>query len=70
MKNETVIGDIANNRIRFLVKGEELEFHEERDDYQKRELKHFLGLINGTIPPEDGYHCGLDVLALTQGIIK
>ena len=67
MKNETMIGDIANNKIRFLVKGLEIDFHEERDDFQKRELQYFLDMIEGKREAEDGYHHGLSVLKLTQG---
>lgn len=66
-KDETVIGDIANNKIRFLVTGEEIDFCEKRDDFQKRELSHFLDMMLGICEAEDGYHHGLDVLNLTQG---
>jgi len=37
-KDETIVGDIANNEIRFLKAEEKIDFHEVRDDYQKREL--------------------------------
>lgn len=66
-KKETIIGDIANNKIKFLVKDQEVDFHEERDDYQKRELNYFLDMITGKAIAEDGYHHGIDVLNLTQG---
>ena len=66
-KNETIIGDIANNRIQFLCSGEVIDFHEERDDFQKRELCYFLDMIDGKTPADDGYHHGLNVLKLTQG---
>ena len=66
---ETIVGDIIGQSIRFLSSGEILEFHEERDDYQKRELSHFLDMIDGIVPAEDGFHHGLKVLKLTQGVI-
>lgn len=66
-RDDTIIGDIVNNRIRFLVSGNELDFHEERDDFQKRELISFLDMILEKKPVEDGYHHGLDLLKLTQG---
>jgi len=66
-KNETIIGDIANNNIRFLIKKDEIDFHEERDDYQKRELNYFLDMILGKIEKEDGYYHGINVLGITQG---
>ena len=65
--DETIVGDIANNKMTFLRSGEVVEFHEERDDYQKRELEHFLDMVEGSVPCEDGYNHGINVLELTQG---
>ena len=67
MHDETIVGDIANNKISFLRSGEVIEFHEERDDYQKRELEHFLDMVEGVVPREEGYKHGIYVLELTQG---
>ncbi len=67
MHDETIVGDITNNKITFLRSGETIEFHEERDDYQKRELEHFLDMVAGVIPYQDGYKHGINVLELTQG---
>lgn len=66
-KDDTIIGDIAENKIRFLSNGNEINFHEERDDYQKRELNYFLDMIFREKNVEDGYHHGIEVLYLTQG---
>ena len=68
-KKDTLVGDIASNKISFLQSGETLDFHEERDDYQKRELLYFLDLINRLAFVENGYHHGVKVLELTQGKI-
>ena len=67
--NETILGDIFKNRVHFLACGKTLDFHEERNDYQKRELEHFLDMIVGQSEPEDGFIHGIKVLELTQGII-
>ena len=67
---DTIIGNIANNRIEFLKSGKVIDFHEERDDFQKRELGYFLDMIEGLRETEDGYHHGIDVLELTQGKIR
>ena len=53
----------------FMCSGEEIDFQEKRDDYQKLELSYFLDMVYGTREAEDGYTCGMDVLALTQGNI-
>lgn len=70
VNKDTIIGDLENNKIRFLILGEEINFHEERDDYQRRELEHFLDMILGICEPENGYCHGIDVLELTQGRVK
>ncbi len=67
MKDDTVVGDIANNKITFLQSGKEIAFHETRDDFQKRELEHFLDMIVGNVTCDNGYMHGIKVLELTQG---
>ncbi|WP_295916182.1 Gfo/Idh/MocA family oxidoreductase [uncultured Anaerovibrio sp.] len=66
-KDDTIIGDIANNRITFLKSGKEIDFKEQRDDYQTRELKHFLEMVNGKIESDSDFYHAIDVLKLTQG---
>ena len=66
-KEDTIIGDLANNKITLLCSGESIDFQEERDDYQKRELIHFLNMIEGKEQIETGFNHGLQVLELTQG---
>ena len=65
-KEDTIIGDIANNIIRLTVKNKLIDFHEERDDFQRRELNYFLDMITGKVKAEDGFHHGINVLSLTQ----
>lgn len=66
--HDTIVGDLVRNKINYLVSQEEIDFHEERDDYQKREINHFLNMVLGTEKKEDGYYHGLEILLLTQGI--
>ncbi len=66
-KEDTIIGDLNHNTIRFLRKGDVIDFHEERDDYQIRELLHFFDMVSGKIEAEDGYRHGLRVLQVTEG---
>jgi predicted dehydrogenase len=68
-KDNTITGDIVNNRITFLKEDRVINFDEERDDYQKRELIHFFDMIRHGADKEDGYLHGLKVLKLTQGRI-
>lgn len=64
---DTICGDIANNRIEFMRTGETIDFHEMRDDYQIRELAHFLDMIEGRVEPESSIKHAVKVLNLTQG---
>ena len=66
-KKETIIGDILNNRVRFMLSGETVDFCEERDDYQIRELLYFFGLIKNGTYNENGYQHAIRVLELTGG---
>lgn len=69
-KNETIIGDIASNKITFLKTGECMDFHEERDDYQKRELEHFLGMVVGDRNIECGFTHSVKILQLAGGKLE
>ena len=66
-KEDTILGDIANNKVTSLRRNKVLDFHEERDDFQKRELLHFIDMISNKSIVENGYVHGLKVLELTQG---
>ena len=67
--NDTICGDLVNNRIEFWKTGEIIDFHEMRDDYQIRELMHFLDMIEGRVKPDSGITHAVKVLNLTQGRI-
>ena len=67
---ETVIGDLINNSISFLKEGRNIHFNEDRDDYQKRELNHFINLTKERAKTENGFMHGLRVLSLTQGCLS
>lgn len=67
--NETICGDIENNKLEFLKSGEIIDFNESRDDYQIRELTHFLDMIDGKIKSDNDIGRAVRVLNLTQGRI-
>lgn len=70
LKKDTILGDIANNKIVSLKSGEVIDFSEERDDFQMRELRHFLALIDGKKENDNGIKHAIDVLKLTQGVLE
>ena len=69
-KDDTLVGDIAGNRLRWLRSGEEIVFHEQRDDFQRRELEHFLDMLEGRAEKQDGFYHGIRVVELTQGRVE
>jgi predicted dehydrogenase len=46
-RDDTIIGDLRKQEIRWLKSGERLALAEERDDYQRREIEAFLDMIEG-----------------------
>ncbi len=69
-KDDTIVGDLVNNKITFLKEQKEIDFSEQRNDYQTREIEHFLNLITGEEKQDKSniWHA-LEVLRLTQGSV-
>ncbi len=67
-KEDTIIGDLVNNKISFLKAKEEIDFAEQRNQYQIREIEHFINLVTGKEKQDrsDIIHA-LKTLKLTQG---
>lgn len=68
-KDDTIVGDIANNKITFLKSGKTIDFNENRDDFQIRELRHFIEMIEGKCEQDSDINHAIDVLKLTQGVL-
>lgn len=68
-KDETIIGDIYNNKIMFKNSNEIIDFNEERNDYQIEELKYFFNLIINKIDNINDIDNALSVMRLTGGKI-
>lgn len=66
-KKDTIVGDLVHHQIRFLSDGHRIDFREERDDFQKRELDYFLNMILDSEKAENNYMHAVKVLGLTQG---
>lgn len=70
MDAQTIVGDIANQKLVNLSTGETIDFQEERDDFQKRELVYFLQQIENKNERLNHVEHACDVLKLTQGRMK
>lgn len=68
-EEETAVGDLANSRVTFLKSGKVIDFKEERNDFQKNELYHFLKLIKNRTSDND-IDDAYKTILLTQGIVR
>ena len=66
-QDETIIGDVYNNKIIFKNSDEIIDFNEERNDYQIEELKYFFNLIFNKIDNINDIDNALRVMKLTGG---
>lgn len=69
MKADTVFCDLIESTITFLRTGEKIEFGQERDDYQKEELRAFLNMVQGKEKNINDMKHACEVLKLTKGIL-
>lgn len=64
---DTIVGDLVNSTVKYLKSGETITFGENRDDYQKNELRFFLDLIGGEKLNNNSIKDAYQTLKLTQG---
>ena len=67
---DTVVGDLVNSRITWLKSGRILDFGEKRNDFQMREIRHFLDMIANGEKSDSDIDDAYDTLLLTQGVIE
>ena len=66
-KNDTIQADLVNQRIKWLCSGKELDLTEDRNSYQKKELQHFLDMMNGKIPNDNTVEHACRTLKIARG---
>ena len=54
-EEDTIVGNLTDSKVSFLKAGKTIEFVETRDDFQKKELAHFLNLVENNIVEKDLY---------------
>ncbi|MGI6117377.1 MAG: Gfo/Idh/MocA family protein [Bilifractor sp.] len=69
-ESDTIIGDIAGSRVRYLKSGKVLDFSEERDDFQKRELLFFLDRIRREEGQKNFIGDAFKVLNYSRGVVR
>ena len=67
MKHDTLICNLLTQKIVFAKKGVEINMAEERDDFQKKELLHFMKIVNGEIQSDNNLANACKTLRLAKG---
>ena len=67
-EEDTIIADLIDQKISWLKSGRVLDLSEERDSYQKKELKHFLDIASGRIESDNTIEEACRVLRLARGV--
>lgn len=67
---DTIVGDLANSTVTYLKSGRSMDFGQNRNDYQQRELHHFIDMIEGKTVCDNGIIDAYQTLKLTQGEVK
>ena len=66
--DDTIVADLIGQRITWLCSGKELALSEDRDSYQRKELQHFLDIIDGDICSDNGIEEACRVLRIARGV--
>lgn len=64
--DETIRADIAKGEIYFLKSGKMIELHEDRNAYQKKELEHFLDIVEGKSENDNTISHAVEVLKIAE----
>lgn len=66
---DTILGDLVKSEVTYMKSGKEISFAESRDDYQKRELMHFLDIMDGKTECDNGISKAYQTMQFTQGVV-
>lgn len=67
--DDTILGDLTNSRVTYLKSGRVIDFSENRNDFQKKELKYFLELLDKGEHKNFAYEA-YHTMNYTQGVVK
>lgn len=66
-REDTIIADMIRQQIIWMKQGKQMEFKQERNDFQKRELAHFLDIMNGKCACDNDLKEACEVLRIARG---
>lgn len=65
---ETIVADLINSQVCYMKSGRTVDLTEERDAYQKRELEHFLDIVEGKCLNDSTIEHAAEVLKIARNI--
>lgn len=66
-EEDTIEADLIEQKILFKKQGVTIDLNEDRDSYQKKELVHFLDIVEGNRMNNNGIEEACQVLRITRG---
>lgn len=69
MEDDTIVGDFVDSNVRYLKSGKTIDLSEKRNNFQKRELLHFLSLINSRKGHNYSFEA-YNTMNFAQGVVK
>ncbi len=66
-QEDTIIADLVEQKIIFLKSGNVIDLSQERNEYQKRELFHFLDIVSGKVESDNDLKEATSILRITRG---
>lgn len=66
---DTIKADLLSGMVSYIKDGKTVAFNNQRDDYQKAEMRHFLRIIEGA-PSDNTLVEAYQTMQLTQGIVE
>lgn len=68
-KENTIVADLIDHRITFQRENKFIDFDEDRDSYQKKELLHFFDIVSRKCMNDNTIEQACEVLRMARGII-
>lgn len=65
-KYDTIVADLTNSQIRYLESRKLIDLKEDRNQFQKRELEHFLDIVEGKIANDSTIEHAINVLKIAM----
>ena len=67
-EDDTIVADLIEQKIQWLRSEKVLDLSEDRDSYQKKELQHFLDIVEGRVDSDNDIEEACKVLRIARGV--